>query len=340
MMIFRQLFDTDTSTFTYLLADEQSREAVLIDTVLEQVERDLEIITSLNLKLIYCLDTHVHADHVTGAGVLRERTGCRTAVCASTDVQCADLAVQTGDTIDFGRHQIEVRSTPGHTGGCATYVVRDDAQTLAFTGDTIFIRGCGRTDFQQGDARTLYRSVHEHIYSLPDHTIIYPGHDYNDRVQSTVGDEKLLNPRLKTSISEDEFVGIMSKLKLGMPKKIDVAVPANMGCGVPAAGTTSIGEVSPEQIDALGVFHLIDVREPHEWEGELGHIPEATLIPQADVPKAAQAWDRSQPLLIICRSGRRSLNVGEILIGMGFEDVTNLTGGMIAWNAHTARSTS
>lgn len=339
-MIFHQLFDPDSSTFTYLLADAQSREAVLIDTVIGQVERDLEILASLGLTLVYCLDTHVHADHVTGAGTLRKRTGCRTVLCASAGVLCADLGVKTGDKIHFGIHQVEVRSTPGHTGGCATYVVHSNTETLAFTGDAIFIRGCGRTDFQQGDARTLYRSVHEQIYSLPDDTIIYPGHDYNDKLRSTVADEKALNPRLKIDISEDEFVDIMSELKLGMPKNIDVTVPANMSCGVQASfSTTVLGERTPTEIGDLSAFHLIDVREPHEWEAELGHIQGATLLPQGDVPEAAKAWDRSQRLLIVCRSGRRSLNVGEILIGMGFSDVTNLTGGMIAWNEHTARNT-
>lgn len=334
-MIFEQLFDPETSTFTYLLADDDSMDAILIDPVLEHVERDLARIEALNLNLVYCVDTHIHADHVTGAGTLRARTGCLTAVCASTGVDCADHPLRTGDQLRFGRHQLEVRHTPGHTSGCASYVVRNGDQTLVFTGDTLFIGGCGRTDFQQGDPATLYRSVHEQIYSLPDDAIIYPGHDYNGQTHSTVGHEKAHNARLKLDISEAAFIQIMSELKLGMPKKIKEAVPANMGCGLSDTDTSgAVREVYPAQISALDAYHLVDVREPHEWTGELGCIPEATKLPQGDVPAAVELWDRSQPLLIVCRSGRRSRNIGEALIGMGFTDVSNLTGGMIAWNQH------
>ena len=332
-MIFEQLFDPETSTYTYLLADEHSKDAILIDPVLEQVERDLERLSTLGLNLAYCVDTHVHADHVTGAGTLRARTGCLTAVAASTGVICADHPLRTGDQLRFGQHQLEVRHTPGHTNGCASFVVRDGARTLIFTGDTLFIGGCGRTDFQQGDPATLYRSVHEQIYSLPDDAIIYPGHDYNGKTHSTVGHEKANNDRLRLDISEDEFIEIMRDLKLGMPKKIKVAVPANMGCGLPAGvASEAVKEVSPSQITDLDAYHLVDVREPHEWTGEHGNITQATKLSQGDVPAAAEAWDRGQALLLVCRSGRRSRSVGEILVGMGFSNVSNLTGGMIAWN--------
>ena len=334
-MIFEQLFDPSTSTYTYLLGDEESRDAILIDPVLEQVERDLERLRAHGLTLAYCVDTHIHADHVTGAGTLRARTGCLTAVCASTGVDCADHPLRTGDRLRFGRHRLEVRHTPGHTNGCATYVVRDADRTLVFTGDTLFIGGCGRTDFQQGDPATLYRSVHEQIYTLPDDAIIYPGHDYNGQTHSTVAHEKAHNARLKLDISEDEFIAIMGGLKLGMPKKIKVAVPANMGCGLPEADPSpEVKELGPAQITDLDAFHLIDVREPHEWTGEHGCIGQATKLPQAAVPEAAQSWERGQPLLIVCRSGRRSREVAALLTRMGFTDVSNLTGGMIAWNNH------
>lgn len=338
-MIFEQLFDPQSSTYTYLLADEETRDAILIDPVLEQVERDLGRLGELNLNLAYCVDTHVHADHVTGAGILRTRTGCLTAVCASAGVNCADHPLRSGDQLRFGRHQLEVRHTPGHTSGCASYVVRDGEQTLVFTGDTLFIGGCGRTDFQQGDPATLYRSVHEQIYSLPDDAVIYPGHDYNGQTQSTVGHEKAHNARLKLDISEDEFIKIMNDLDLGMPKKIKEAVPANMGCGLPEAPKTGeVKEVEPAQVNNLGDYHLVDVREPHEWVGELGSIDVATKLPQGDVSEAARGWNRTDALLIICRSGRRSRNVGDILVDMGFTDVSNLTGGMIAWNDHRGGS--
>lgn len=334
-MIFEQLFDPSTSTYTYLLGDEESRDAILIDPVLEQVERDLERLRAHGLTLAYCVDTHIHADHVTGAGTLRARTGCLTAVCASTGVACADHPLRTGDQLRFGRHQLEVRHTPGHTNGCATYVVRDSDRTLVFTGDTLFIGGCGRTDFQQGDPATLYRSVHEQIYTLPDDAIIYPGHDYNGQTHSTVAHEKTHNARLKLDISEAQFIAIMDELKLGMPKKIKVAVPANMGCGLPKVTPSgAVKEMDPAQVSDLAAYRIVDVREPHEWTGEHGCIESANRLPQGDVPQTAEAWARDLRLLIVCRSGRRSRNVGEILVEMGFTDVSNLTGGMIAWNEH------
>ncbi len=230
-MLFRQLFDHETSTYTYLLADEATREAVLIDPVLEQVERDLQVIRELGLTLVWALDTHVHADHVTGLGTLREKTGCKTVLSARAAVGCADRPVKQGDSVTFGAHHIEVRETPGHTDGCLTYVTGD--RRMAFTGDALLIRGCGRTDFQQGDARTLYRSIHTQVFSLPDETLLYPGHDYKGRTVTTVREEKQWNPRLGAGRTVDEFVDIMAKLQLAYPKKIDVALPANLRCGAP-----------------------------------------------------------------------------------------------------------
>lgn len=233
-MLFRQLMDPETSTWTYLLADEETREAVLIDPVIEQVERDLTLLKELDLKLAWALDTHVHADHVTALGTLRERTGCRTGISARAGTAgCSDALLREGDRVSFGRYALEVLETPGHTDGCVTYVTADRA--MVFTGDALLIRACGRTDFQQGDARTLYRSVRGKIFSLPDGAMVYPGHDYKGRTASTVGEEKRWNPRLGLARSEDEFVGIMANLKLAYPKKIDVALPANLQCGRPSA---------------------------------------------------------------------------------------------------------
>ncbi len=231
-MLLKQLFDQDTWTYTYLLADPDTREAIIIDSVIERVDRDLQLIADLDLKLLYAIDTHVHADHVTGAGILRERTGAKSGVAAIADVSCADEKLEHGQTLSFGAYSLEARSTPGHTNGCMTFVVKDAGQTLAFTGDALFIRGCGRTDFQQGDSATLRRSVYSEIFSLPDDTIVYPGHDYRGHTASTVGEEKSHNPRLGTQISEDGFVQIMADLKLGHPKRIHEALPANLACGV------------------------------------------------------------------------------------------------------------
>ncbi len=230
-MLFRQLFDLATSTYTYLLADEETREAVIIDPVLEQVDRDAQLIQELGLRLVYALDTHVHADHVTGSGSLANRLGSKVVLGERSGVGYADLLVKDGDRVPFGRHHLEVRETPGHTDGCLTFVTDD--RRMAFTGDALLIRGCGRTDFQQGNSRALYASVHEKIFSLPDTTLIYPGHDYKGRTCSSVGEEKRFNPRLGEGKGLDEFVEIMAGLHLAPPEQIAVAVPANLLCGVP-----------------------------------------------------------------------------------------------------------
>jgi len=232
-MIFRRLYDSDTSTCTYLVADEASRRAVLIDPVREQVERDLALLAELDLTLAYVLETHVHADHVTGAGVLRARTGCRSVVSRRGGAPCADLQVDDGDRIRLGERWLEVRATPGHTDGCVTYVLDD--HSMAFTGDALLIRGCGRTDFQQGSAATLWRSIHEQIFTLPDACLLYPGHDYKGHCATSVAEEKRHNPRLGGARTEAEFVAIMDGLGLAPPKRIAEAVPANRNCGVMAS---------------------------------------------------------------------------------------------------------
>lgn len=335
-MIVRQLFDADTSTYTYLLADPDGGEAVLIDPVVEHVDRDLKLLKELNLRLVYCLDTHVHADHVTAAGTLRRRTQCKTGVAASAGVACADASLHDGDVLRFGQYEIEVRATPGHTSGCVTFVVRDRAKVLAFTGDAIFVRGCGRTDFQEGDARTLYRSVHRQIFSLGTDAILYPGHDYKGHSHTTVGEELAHNPRLNQGISEDDFVSIMGNLRLGVPKRIDVAVPANLGCGLVAEAeqnqASAVPQVAAASVVDRSEWTIVDVREPHEWEGDLGFIAEAERIPQAQLLEEAREWDRSARLLMVCRSGRRSWNAASALIDAGFSNVSSLAGGMIAWN--------
>jgi sulfur dioxygenase len=231
-MIFRQLFDPQSSTYTYLVAESASREALLIDPVFEQAQRDATLIKELGLRLKYTLETHVHADHVTGAWLLKDKLGSRIALSAASGAHGADVYLQPQDRIAFGRRHLEARPTSGHTNGCMTYVLDD--RTMAFTGDTLFIRGCGRTDFQGGDSATLYRSVHERIFTLPDETLIYPGHDYRQREVSSVGEERAGNARLGGGRTVEEFAAIMAGLDLPRPKKIDVAVPANRRCGLAA----------------------------------------------------------------------------------------------------------
>ena len=198
-MIFRQLFDNASSTYTYLLADERSREATIIDSVFEQSGRGLALIRELDLKLLYAIDTHCHADHVTGVWLMKQKTGCRIGA-ANVDVE-----LEHHDVISFGRHSLEVRATPGHTNGCLTYVTEDQAR--AFTGDALLIRGCGRADFQQGNADTLYDSISEQILSLPDSCLIYPGHDYHGRTVSSVAEGKAFNARIGSGANKGDFVG-------------------------------------------------------------------------------------------------------------------------------------
>jgi glyoxylase-like metal-dependent hydrolase (beta-lactamase superfamily II) len=228
-MIFRQLFDPETSTYTYLLADESTREAVLIDPVREQVARDAGLVHELGLTLRFTLETHVHADHITGASLLRAQLGSQAAVGAAAGVACADRALADGAELRIGSLTLRALATPGHTNGCTSYACA--AAGMAFTGDALLIRGCGRTDFQQGNARRLFRSVRERLFTLPDATLLYPGHDYRGRTVTTVAEEKRWNPRLGLARSEDEFVAIMAALRLDYPKRMDESVPANLQCG-------------------------------------------------------------------------------------------------------------
>jgi glyoxylase-like metal-dependent hydrolase (beta-lactamase superfamily II) len=223
----RQLFDAETSTCTYLVYDPETRKALLIDSVREKVLRDLALIQELDLDLVYVADTHLHADHVTGAGAVRERSGALSVISVRAGVDCADIKVDHGDRLAFGGLEMRVIATPGHTDGCVSYHIGH----AVFTGDALFVRGCGRTDFQQGNPAELYRSVTERLFVLPDATIVYPGHDYRGHTQSTIGEEKRFNPRLGAQKSEQDFVTIMQELKLAPPNHIHEAVPRNRSCG-------------------------------------------------------------------------------------------------------------
>ena len=220
-----------SSTYTYLIACEQSGEAALIDPVLETVERDLGVIRDLGLRLACTLETHIHADHVTGAGRLRSLAGSKAGFPEASGAELVDFTITEGTPVGIGELQLRPLYTPGHTDDHHVYLLEGDEAARIFTGDALLIEGCGRTDFQNGDAATLYRSVHEKIFALGDETLVYPAHDYNQRQVSSVGQEKARNPRLGSGKSVDEFVAIMAALNLPRPKKIDIAVPANRGCG-------------------------------------------------------------------------------------------------------------
>lgn len=347
MLVFRQLFDAQSSTYTYLLGDEGTRQALLIDPVFEQARREVALVDELGLKLAWTLETHVHADHVTGAWLLKERLGSRIALAAASGAQGADRYLEPGERVAFGKRHLEVRATPGHTDGCLSYVLDD--RSMVFTGDAVLIRGCGRTDFQQGSARALYRSVREQVFSLPDDCLIYPAHDYRGLTASSVGEERRFNPRLAETVGEQDFVGYMENLGLAHPKRMDAAVPANLKCGRPAEERAFADEPdwAPLNCTFAGIWELqpqwleehareaqiVDVREPGEFDGPLGHIAGARLVPLGALAARATELDRARPIVTVCRSGARSAQATVLLKKAGFDRVANLSGGMLRWRA-------
>jgi sulfur dioxygenase len=236
-MLFKQLFDQETGTYTYLIADKATKEAVLIDSVREQAERDAKLIQELGLTLKYFLETHIHADHVTAVSDLKKVfPQALSVVSAQGGAPCADILVHEGDEISFGAFTIKVLETPGHTDSCVSYVMND----RVFTGDALLIRGCGRTDFQQGSPERLYASVTQKLFTLPGETLVFPAHNYVGFTVSSIQEEKTLNPRLANT-SEAEFIKIMNQLNLPKPKRIEEAVPANLNCGNPLESTLKQG---------------------------------------------------------------------------------------------------
>ncbi|KAK8395856.1 hypothetical protein O3P69_005751 [Scylla paramamosain] len=228
VMIFRQLFDRDSCTYTYLLADPDTKEAVLVDPVIELAERDAKLVDQMGLNLIYVMNTHMHADHITGTGLLKKLVPSCQSVISKESGAMADVHVEHGEVVKFGEQELEVRQTPGHTNGCVTYVCH--GEKFALTGDALLVRGCGRTDFQEGSAETLYESVHSQILSLPDDFALYPAHDYVGHTVTSVAEEKEFNPRLTKS--KEEFIDLMNNLGLAYPRKIDISLPANKVCGL------------------------------------------------------------------------------------------------------------
>ncbi len=230
-MIFRQLYEIETGTCTYLLADSRCKEAVIIDPVLEMVDRDARIIRELNLKLLWILDTHVHADHITGASALRERfSDSKVGLSRNSGVDCADRFLREGEEVRFGNHSLHVVETPGHTDSCLSFY-NPSGYGMVFSGDALLVRACGRTDFQQGDSAKLFHSVKNKLFRMPASTLVFPGHNYDGALSSSIGEERVHNTRLKDEIDLEAFQIIMNELKLDAPKQIERAVPANLKCG-------------------------------------------------------------------------------------------------------------
>ncbi len=337
-----QLFDPQSSTFTYILYDDGSGEAALIDAVDAQIGRDLAAIAGKGLKLKWVVETHAHADHITAAGEIARRTGAATAAPAQCGIAAAQKQLQDGDTLMLGRLPIRAIHTPGHTAGSMCYLWGD----AVLSGDTLLIGGCGRTDFQSGDAATMYDSITQQLFTLPDATRVLPGHDYHGRTESTIGAEKQGNPRLAGK-SKEEFIAIMGALDLAPPKMIDTAVPANQLLGetpppsaeavLPAQGYA--GDIPPTLAQRWwqgGYAILIDVRTQAERDW-VGYIPGTSLIPWKQYPGMAvnpRFGDMLQsevpletPVMFLCRSGVRSIDAAKQATALGYRKAYNILEG-------------
>lgn len=341
-MSFRQLFDADSSTFTYLVIDDSTHEAVLIDPVIGQLSRDLHVIQENGLKLKYALETHVHADHVTAGLALREASGAQTAVAQDCHAQGYDRYLKEGEVILFGKEEMLVIATPGHTPGSVSFLWRD----RVFTGDALLIGGCGRTDFQNGSPEALYRSITEKLFRLDDQVLVYPAHDYKGRRVSSIGEEKVFNARIAGK-SQEEFVSIMNNLNLPMPKHIQEAVPANLVGGRSLAASDKTGEVtSPSnhhsklrsisvqqlaELDESQRAHILDVRTPPEFAG--ARIPGSINIPfdALDPVRLKEISPIDKTLYCICQTGTRSQLAAERLRAAGFQYVVHVDGGTNGW---------
>jgi sulfur dioxygenase len=343
-VIFRQLFDAVSSAYTYLLADEHTREAVLIDPVFEQHARDAALLRELGLTLVATLDTHCHADHVTGAWLMKAAFGSRIGLSHEYGAHNVDLPLLHGAALRFGDETLEVRATPGHTAGCLSFV--SDDHRRVFTGDALLVRGAGRTDFQNGDAHRLFRSIREQLLNLPDDCAVFPGHDYEGRTSSTIGEERLHNPRIGGGAREEDFVGYMQNLALPHPKQLAVALPANLRAGEPEGGHSPAGpdwapvvttyaglpEVAPEWVAShRGAVTVLDVRTPAEFEGELGHLDGAQLVPLDELRARASEVRTDKPVVVVCQTGKRSGLATVILGKAGVTRVANIAGGMVRW---------
>jgi glyoxylase-like metal-dependent hydrolase (beta-lactamase superfamily II)/rhodanese-related sulfurtransferase len=342
-MLFRQLFDATSSTYTYILGCDISLDAIIIDPVFEQHARDTALLKELGLKVKYTVDTHVHADHVTGSWLLKESEAAKITLSGNYGAEGLDIELRDGMPLTFGNHTITARSTPGHTSGCFTFVTSD--QTMAFTGDCLLIRGTGRTDFQSGDVHTLWGSIREKIFCLPDECLLYPGHDYMGRTVSTVTEEKKFNPRIGGYAQEEDFSGYMANLGLPHPKLLDIAVPANMKSGKPDAPISKptwapinvtfagIPEVEPEWVaQHLNEVYVLDVRSKAEYSGDLGYIKGSILMPLDQLRERINEIPTDKPLVAMCQSGKRSSMATQILRSSGIERVANVPGGLIQWS--------
>ena len=336
-MIFRQLFDSTSGTYSYLLASRRGGEALIIDPVLEKVERYLQLLRELDLTLVKAVDTHLHADHITGLGALRDRTHCITVMGEQSGVDVVSMRVSEGDRVDIEGVSLGVLYTPGHTDDSYSFLLPD----RVFTGDTLLIRGTGRTDFQNGDPRAQYDSIFGKLLKLPDETLVFPAHDYKGDTVSTIGEEKEFNPRLQVK-SVDEYVELMNNLKLANPKMMDVAVPANMRIGLAQEEIARRGwAITPTEALALlgrSDVVLVDLREPRERE-KYGIIPGSLHAPYPDLQDNVRpggllfelAAAKGKRLVFYCAFGERSAMAVEAAQDAGLASASHIQGGLGAW---------
>jgi sulfur dioxygenase len=336
-LIFRQLFEATSGTYTYLLASRRGGEALIIDPVLEKVDRYLQLIRELDLKLVKAIDTHLHADHITGLGALRDRTRCITVMGEQSSVDVVSMRIADGDRLGIEGISLDVAYTPGHTDDSYSLIMPD----RVFTGDTLLIRGTGRTDFQNGDPRAQYESIFHRLLRLPDETMVFPAHDYKGDTVSTIGEEKRYNPRLQVK-SIDEYIALMNNLNLSNPKMMDVAVPANMRQGLAQQEIARRGwAVTAEQardLIARRDIVLIDLRERTEREKH-GVIPGSLHAPYPDLQGNIQAGGMlhelasatNKRLVFYCAFGERSAMAVQAAQDAGLATACHVHGGIDAW---------
>ena len=334
-MIFRQLFDSVSGTYTYVLASRKGGEALIIDPVLDKVERYIQLMNELDLKLVKAIDTHLHADHITGLGALRDRTQCVTVMGEQTTADVVSMRVRDGEKVGIEGLDLDVIYTPGHTDDSYSFTLPD----RVFTGDTLLIRGTGRTDFQNGDARAQYESIFSRLLKLPDETFVYPAHDYKGETVSTIGEERAFNPRLRVK-SVAEYEQLMANLHLPNPKMMDVAVPANMRVGLPQEEIAKRGwAVSGEELAKLIAspdVALVDLRVVREIEKN-GAVENAIRVPFRAVAEAVKpggalyAIGGTKQLVFLCAYGERSAMAVQAAQEAGFKAARHLNGGLSSW---------
>jgi glyoxylase-like metal-dependent hydrolase (beta-lactamase superfamily II)/rhodanese-related sulfurtransferase len=336
-MVFRQLFDTTSSTYSYLLASRRGGEALIIDPVLERVDRYLQLVRELDLKLVKAVDTHLHADHVTGLGALRDRTHCITVMGEQTKADVVSMRVAEGDRIEIEGLRLDVLYTPGHTDDSYSFVWSD----RVFTGDTLLIRGTGRTDFQNGDPRAQYDSIFNKLLKLPDETLVYPAHDYKGDMVSTIAEERAFNPRLRVK-SVDEYADLMNNLNLPNPKMMDVAVPANMHVGLHqeeiARQGWALSAAEAMVLRGQSNVAIVDLRERSEREKH-GVIPGSLHAPYPALPEHIAAGGMlhelaaatGKKMVFYCAFGERSAMAVKAAQDAGLTTACHIQGGIDAW---------